>query len=118
MRQEIYDDPYDLADWDTRTRRRCFVHLCNSMVWRSITGAEPPTVPPTAAEYERAGLPWFDYYSEAPAVEGSEKLSGLKSVKTLGAEKGDTPLPENESVEPAHMIKLRAGLRPGQVREW
>jgi hypothetical protein len=44
MRQEIYDDPFELEDWDTKHRGRCFVHLANSMVWRAITGDEPPTV--------------------------------------------------------------------------
>jgi hypothetical protein len=85
MKQEIYDDPFDLADWDLRHSSRCFVHLANSMVWRSVTGQEPPTVPITSAEYERAGLPWFDYYSEAAVVEGADKLAGLKSVTEMGA---------------------------------
>ncbi|MDP9347805.1 MAG: hypothetical protein M3P24_01450, partial [Gemmatimonadota bacterium] len=113
MRQEIYEDPYALADWDQRQCSRCFVHVANSLVWRSVTGEAPPTVPPTAAEYTRAGLPWFDYYAErAGAVEGSSVLGKLKSVFQLGKEKGDVPLPENESVTPARVVRLRDGLRP------
>lgn len=117
MRQEIYDDPYDFADWDTRHASRCFVHLANSLVWRAVTGEAPPTVPPTAAEYERHGLPWFEYYSDGKALEGSEILARLKSVIALGKEKGDAPLPENEPVDPKRIVRLRKGLRPGQVRE-
>lgn len=118
MRQEIYDDPYDLSDWDTAHTSRCFVHIANSMVWRSITGQNPPTVPPTAADYSRRGLPWFDYYDEgASAIKGSTILKKLKSVVQLGKEKSDVPLPENESVDPDNIINLRKGLRPGQVRE-
>ena len=64
MRQEIYEDEYRLADWDTGNTSRCFVHLCNSMIWRQVTGSEPPTVPPTAQEYAGAGLPWFEYYDD------------------------------------------------------
>lgn len=64
MSQEIYEDDYPMEEWDLRASSRCFVHLSNSMVWRSITGEAPPTVPPTAEEYTRAGLPWFEYYAE------------------------------------------------------
>ena len=64
MRQEIYDDPFTAADWDLSASSRCFVHIANSLVWRQITGAAPPTVPPTAEEYTRAGFPWFEWYGE------------------------------------------------------
>jgi hypothetical protein len=118
MRQEIYDDPHPLDVWDTRHRSRCFVHLVNSLVWRAITDEDPPTVPPTAKEYTEAGLPWFDYYGgDRKALEGGEELRKLKSVLQLGKEKGDAPLPENESVTPRRVIQLRKGLRKDQVRE-
>jgi hypothetical protein len=118
MRQEIYDDPYALDDWDLDQKSRCFVHIANSMVWHSITGEMPPTVPPTAKEYTKAGLPWFDYYSDgATAVPGSPSLEKLKSVFTLGKEKGDVPLPENEPVETNVVVKLRSGLKKDEVRE-
>ena len=118
MRQEIYDDPYRLEDWDTRHRARCFVHIANSMTWRAITGSAPPTVPPTAKEYQDAGIPWFDYYSEgSQALDGSSILEKLKSVVKLGKEKGDVPLPDNESVEVGEVVALRKGLKKGQVRE-
>jgi len=118
MRQEIEEDPYDLADWDLRHSSRCFVHLANSMVWRGITGGEPPTTPPTATEYAQAGLPWFEYYSDGKALEGGERLKKIKSVAQLGEEKGEVPLPENQSVTPASVIALRGGMPSAQVREW
>ena len=118
MRQEIYADPFDINDWDTDHSSRCFVHIANSMVWRAITGGAPPTTPPTSEEYTRAGLPWFDYLDEnANALRGSKILAGLKSVFTMGKEKGDVPLPENQTVEPAHIRHLRKGLKEAQVRE-
>ncbi len=118
MQQEIYDDPFRFDEWDTRHRSRCFVHLCNSLTWRAITGSEPPTVPFTAEEYTRQGLPWFEYYAEGVgALEGSGVLAGTKSVTEMGEEKGDVPLPENVSVDPTHIVELRKGLRKGQVRE-
>jgi hypothetical protein len=118
MRQEIYDDKFDFSDWDTRQKSRCFVHLCNSLMWHAITGQNPPTVPLTAKEYNKHGLPWFDYYADGEsAVSGSDILSKLKSVATLGKEKGDVPLPENESIQPQKIIELRKGLTKEQVRE-
>jgi len=64
--------------------------------------------PPTAADYTSAGLPWFDYYGgDAKAVEGAEKLGGIKSVAEMGNEKDESPLPENQPVDVQHIITLR-----------
>lgn len=118
MRQEIYQDRFGVDVWDTKHTARCFVHIANSLIWRQVTGEQPPTVPPTAKEYSKAGLPWFEYYDEnLAAVEGSSILAKLKSVVQLGKRKGDVPLPENASVFPAHVLQLRKGLRKDQVRE-
>ena len=118
MRQEIYEDPFDFEDWDTSASSRCFVHVANSEAWRSITGERPPTKPPTAAEYTHAGLPWFELYDEdSKALQGSLDLAGLKSVKEMGAEKGDVPLPENEAVSPDTVVPLRKRASKDQVRE-
>lgn len=116
MKQEIYDDPFDFDDWDQSVSSRCFVHLANSLVWRSITGEEPPTVPFTSKEYTRAGLPWFDFYNEGAApVDGSEKLDGLKSVAQKA--KSDNPLPENDTVAIETVIPIQKKLAKDQVRE-
>jgi hypothetical protein len=118
MRQEIYADPYSIHDWDTEHSSRCFIHLVNSATWQAITGQRPPSKPPTAREYTMAGYPWFDYYdAEMTALDGSKTLAGVKSVKTKAEEKRSEPLPGNDSVLVANIVNLRAGLRPGQVRE-
>jgi hypothetical protein len=118
MRQEIFEDPFAFEDWDLSRSSRCFVHIANSMVWSDITGNQPPTTPPTAREYTAAGLPWFDFYDEtAQALGGSGILAKVKSVMSLGKEKGDVPLPENQPVDGEKIVALRAGLRPRQVRE-
>lgn len=114
MKQEIYRDHFDLADWDLGNTSRCFVHLANALVWRAITGENPPTTPPTAAEYTRAGLPWFEYYGEGGAVPGAGPFKWLKSVLEMGQLKGDQPLPENESVSPHQIVTYHRG---GRVRE-
>jgi hypothetical protein len=118
MKQEIYEDPFDFDDWDQTQRSRCFVHIANSLVWEEITGKKPPTTPPTAKQYAKAGLPWFDYYDDkATALDGAPALAGLKSVAEMGAAKGDVPLPENESVTPERVVELRRKLQPNEVRE-
>lgn len=116
MTQEIYEDPYDFADWDLRHGSRCFIHLTNSLVWRAITGHEPPPTPATAEEYARKGLPWFDYYGlDAKALEGSKRLDGLESVATRSARLGDGALPENVTVTPGDVINV--SRRGNEVRE-
>jgi hypothetical protein len=118
MKQEIYEDPFHLDDWDMSHGSRCFVHIANSLVWRSITGETSPTVPFTAKEYTRYGLPWFEYYSDnAAALNGSKELEKLKSVTEMAKGKGDVALPENESVDPKNIVKLRKDLVKDQVRE-
>jgi hypothetical protein len=118
MRQEIYSDPYSIHDWDTEHGSRCFIHLVNSVTWQAVTGQRPPSQPPTAKQYTKAGYPWFDYYdAEMKALDGSKALSGLKSVREKGEEKRATPLPENESVSISHLVNLRSGLHSKQVRE-
>lgn len=118
MKQDIYKDRRPLDQWDTTNGSRCFVHLSNAMVWRQITGQAPPTVPPTAKEYTKAGLPWFDYYAHhLEAVEGSATLANLHSISELAEMTGQVGLPENTSVTPGHVVPLRAGLKPGEVRQ-
>ena len=116
MRQEIYDDTYNLDDYDSSVSSRCYVHILNSLQYREVTGQNPPTKPPTAAQYTQAGLPWFDYYdAEAKALKGSKKLAGLDSVAAKWFKKWQKPLPENEPVSPTNVRVIRAGTR--QVRE-
>ncbi|MDA7978944.1 MAG: hypothetical protein MPJ50_09270 [Pirellulales bacterium] len=117
MSQEIYDDEFPFHEWCHKTSSRCFVHLVNTEVWRGITGKKPPTKPPKARDYTNAGLPWFDYYDERPAVPGQEKLSNLQSVAELAEEKRQNVLPENDPVDPQNVVGLRKGMRLGQVRE-
>ncbi len=118
MEQEIFDDPYKFKEWDQEHSGRCFVHLANSLAWRSITQEEPPTVPFTSREYNDHGLPWFDYYGgDLKALKGGEGLKGIKSVLEIGKKKGETPLPENEPVDPDIVIQLRKGLGRDEVRD-
>ena len=118
MHQEIYEDPFDLNDWEMNIKSRCFVHIANSLTWEAITGEKPPTLPLTARDYACRGLPWFDYYSERSiALKGSKIFKRVKNIIQLGKEKRENPLPDNESASPDRIVKLRKGLKEEQVRE-
>ena len=81
MAQQIYRDIYGLDAWDRKRGTRCFVTLANSRQWVAITGERPPTEPPAAEEYARAGLPWFLHYDrDRDVLEGAERLGALKTV--------------------------------------
>jgi hypothetical protein len=111
MRQKIHTDPYDLDQWDQRTSSRCFVHICNSLHWRAITGEAPPTIPPTARQYSEAGLPWFEHYAEGESVPGADPFQGVKTVTEMGQQKGEQPLPENEPAKPKRVVEIiRKGI--------
>ena len=118
MRQEVYDDPYGLGAWDQRHASRCLVSIANSTQWLAVTGERPPTLPPPAKEYTEAGFPWFDWYGgDAEALAGAEKLGSLKSVSELGKQKGEEPLPENDSADagPVRTVRRQGDTR---VREF
>jgi hypothetical protein len=120
MRQEIYKDSREFDEWDTGMTSRSFVHLLNALIWREVTGANPPHPPVTAKEYKRAGLPWFDFYrDDLKALDSAKKFAGLKSIFTMGKEKKDQPLPDNSSVNPQLIIQYGNARRPtdATVRE-
>jgi hypothetical protein len=117
MRQEIYDDPYNFNEWDIGSSNRGFIHIANSLVWRAITDEMPPTIPLTASEYNRHGLPWFEYYNDDRALNASKTLTELKSIIQVANLKQDNPLPENKSISTDTVIKIESPLKKTQVRE-
>jgi len=119
MHQEIFKDPHDFSDWDLSLTSRCFVHLCNSLMWRQVTGSNPPHPPFTAKEYARAGVPWFDYYrDDLSTLSGSKTLDKLKTVFSVGQLKGEKPLPDNSSISPKVIVQYGNTRRPDEVREF
>ena len=114
MKQEIYDDPYGSDAWDQRHASRCFVSIVNSRQWRAITGERPPNTPPTAAQYANAGFPWFDYYTELDPVDATDTLKSVSSVASLGAQKGEEPVPENQTISVGNVVPLGSG-RPART---
>ena len=119
MRQEIFEDRHAFGDWDQATSHRCFIHLCNSLMWRQITGANPPHPPFTSSEYETHRLPWFDYYrDDLVALAGAPVLDAIKSVAHLGKLKGEKPIADNQLLHPQAIVQYGNKRRPAEVREW
>ncbi|MEJ2652731.1 MAG: hypothetical protein P8173_13285 [Gammaproteobacteria bacterium] len=114
MRQEIYEDDYGLDAWDQENGLRCFVHLVNSEMYGRVTDRVPPHKPPTASDYTKAALPWFDYYSDTKALPGARILSKLTSVAAKVIQKGGKPLADND---PVRQKVVRSLGRGGGVRE-
>jgi hypothetical protein len=111
MRQEIYPDPHGVDAWDQSAGSRCFVHLVNASQWAEVTGGPTPTAPPSKGDYEKRGLPWFDYYApEKGATSGSKLLAGLKS---WGAMYGKGLGPSTSDGKPP--IQLGTAQRPSNV---
>lgn len=107
MKQEIYPDAYGIESWDTESTGRVFVHIANSMVWRDITGEEPPQTPISAALYTDYGFPWFDLYDEGKGdIKGSDVLDGVKTVKEIDDDKGFGNQQDDSPVD----------VPPGQVK--
>ncbi|MFC1695220.1 hypothetical protein ACFL1C_03740 [Pseudomonadota bacterium] len=110
MKQEIYDDHFKPHQWETEASSRCYVHLLNSVTYSQVTGHLPPHRPYEAADYAAAGLPWFDYYSDQAALEGSDKFAGLKTWKDFQEEK----IGQSVNVEPKNVVHLSD--KPGSGR--
>jgi len=117
MRQEIYADVIPLDHWDRDHSSRCFVHLANSQRWKAVTGGDPPTKPPTARTHTNAGLPWFEYFRDAEALKGSEKLAGVKSLAQTLADLTQVINAGNDTVSPRKVVKYGNPSKPRRVRE-
>ncbi len=102
MRQKVYEDRHGFDAWEKTVNSRCFVHILNSVQFLGVTGEEPPQKSPTAQEYTKAGLPWFDYYGgDLEALKGAKGLAGLDSVAVKRFKKGESAPPDNDPVKPA-----------------
>ena len=108
MRQEIYDDPYELSAWDQRTNDRCFITIANANQWMSLTGEEPPLSPRSADEYTSSGFPWFSYFdADKKAIEGAKALGNLKSFQKSYADKGKKSWANENITKKKKLIEAR-----------
>jgi hypothetical protein len=109
INQEILKDRFSLDDWETDQIRRCFVTLLAAQDWTRITGEKMPAKPPTAKDYERAGIPWFNYSDpDEETLEGKTILGSIKSVVEISKEYGKRLLdPSVEtSVDTKNVVRI------------
>jgi hypothetical protein len=100
LHQKIYPDNYGIDTWDPENRGRLYVHLLNSLQYRTITGHEAPPTPVDAYTYTQFGLPWFELYDESRAdVPSSDVLAGVRSVRELDEDRGLPAGTEERSVD-------------------
>jgi hypothetical protein len=88
------------------------------MLWREITGKEPPATPITAKSHAKAGLPWFELYDvHRGTLDPQQVLAGIKSTAAIDLEKSTRPLVDDRSVHPWPLTKLWRRVRKGHVRD-
>ena len=65
---------------------------------------------PTAADYTKAGMPWFDYYAaDLETLGGSQVLASVKGVAEMALEKDEQVLDPDGEVNPDTIIHLGPG---------
>lgn len=108
MRQKIYPDPHGIDTWDQENFGRVYVHIVNSMMYREITGQEPPPTPITAQTYAQYGFPWFDLYDDHMSdVAAPDTLKDVKSISEIDAEKGFAPQQDDSSVDVGYVVRYK-----------
>ena len=79
--QQVFADPNKAGTWNEKDYSDISIYLLNSEQFSEITGRPAPDSPISAAEYSRAGLPWFDFYDETQRdLKPSAKMSGVKPL--------------------------------------
>jgi hypothetical protein len=99
MTQVVNQDPYGIAMWNQEDYRLVNIWMVNSMMFREITGEEPPLTPVSAQAYSEHGYKWFSLYDEKmPDLEPGKKLEKVKSVKEMDIQKGFGPQQDDSSI--------------------
>ena len=112
MRQEIFPDPYNLEDWDFSAAERVFVTLVHAKDWLVITGEAALDMPPSASEYTKAGLPWFEYYGkDQEGLPGGKPLTQVKSVSSIFKQTTGANLPDSEDISVNTIMSVGPGAK-------
>jgi hypothetical protein len=118
MQQKIYPDPHGIDTWDQTNFGRVYIHIVNSMMYREITGKEPPATPVSAKTYTQYGFPWFALYDEGKGdLAAADALTKVKSIKEMDKEKGFAPQQDDSSVEIANQQVKKLPVDTDQVRD-
>jgi hypothetical protein len=81
IQQDIHEDDFHFSDWETTPMCQVWVHLVGAHEFTKLTGEAAPPTPITVKSYNKAGLPWFDFYdADKKDVPASPELAGVKTV--------------------------------------
>jgi hypothetical protein len=110
IKQKIPKDTYGVDSWNTKRKRSLTIHLVNSLAYKAITGIDPPPSPITAAEYQRAKIPWFSHYDEiAPIVKPPsifKRILGVTGIeKKRGIAQPDDEVYRSEAIQNIQKIR-------------
>lgn len=89
--QDIYKDRWGVDSWQRDTPSRCFVHLVSSNDYQAVTGKPPPPSPISVEDYQKSGIPWFEYEDSLETLRPSPLLGRLKSLMTFRKERMGIP---------------------------
>jgi len=119
IQQEIYADDHGIDAWSFEHAIRVCIHTCNAMMWRKVTGENPPHPPLTAAEYTRHHIPWFDFYrDDLEALPETKNLASIKSVAQVSAAKGLSSWGDEDEIDPSLVVQYGNARRPEEIRGW
>jgi hypothetical protein len=94
IKQQILRDTYGVETWDPNRRRTLKIHMVNSVVYKSITGQDPPPSPISAEQYQQAGVPWFSHYDEmAQSVKSPAIFNRVIGVEAIDRRRGVNSAP-------------------------
>jgi hypothetical protein len=106
--QKIYPDRHGISVWDQSHAGRIFIHIVNSLVYREITGTDPPPTPIDAKTYTERGFPWFDLYEEEQAdVAAPDALANVKTIADRDRETGEPASEDSVDVDPSQVLPIR-----------
>lgn len=83
IKQSIQPDLYNPAIWHPSHTLAFNLHLINSELFPSITGAAAPPTPITALTYAAAGLPFYDMKEEQSPIHGGANFASVKSIAEI-----------------------------------
>jgi hypothetical protein len=119
IQQEVYADNRGIDSWSFQHATRVCVHTCNAMMWRKVTGENPPHPPLTATEYTRHRIPWFDFYrADLDALPETNDLAGIKTVAQVSADKGLASWEDEDEIDPSLVVQYGNARRPEEIRAW
>lgn len=100
IKQVIQPDTYGADTWSKECRRGITIHLVNSLVYKAITGNEPPPSPITAQQYEKAKIPWYSHYDETVTpVKPPSVFKRILGVMAIEKRRGISEKQSDTSIE-------------------